>query len=288
MSAGGKGGPGSAAPLVLWGRDDGAPQRLELGPLELVWFASKDPGKDVSQDALFALEVPDGRVAVGVLDGMGGMENGGTAARIGVELLAEAAAAVVGEESLRAALVGGVERAHGAVRERVPGGGATVVAASLSATHCQFVHAGDAEGLQFSQRGTLRQRTVAHSPVGYAEAAGALTEAEALAHPERHFVASGLGVEGMTMQVGPREALRPRDTVLLASDGLTDNLFEHEIVERLCKGPLMDGVANLAALARARMAEPMAGPGGFPIGKPDDLTIVALRRRRSPGLGPKG
>ena len=68
--------------------------------------------------------------------------------------------------------------------------------------------------------------------------------------------------------------LRPRDTVLVASDGLTDNVHLDEIVERIRKGSLADGATSLMSLATRRMARESAG---FP-SKPDDLSLILFRK----------
>jgi serine/threonine protein phosphatase PrpC len=66
--------------------------------------------------------------------------------------------------------------------------------------------------------------------------------------------------------------LKVRDTLVVASDGLYDNLSTDAIVETLRRGPLEAAVDTLVAETRARME------GG---GKPDDLTLVAFRPARS-------
>lgn len=276
MGAGPLSGPEPEFSLLRFGEDVDAPRAVRLGALELVWFASMGPDKAASEDAFFVRALPGDRVAAGVVDGMGGMVGGAAAARIGATRIHEALDGADGA-GLRPALVTGIERAHEEVLARVAGGGATVAAVSLSREHCQFVHAGDAEGIHLGAAGRLRQRTVPHSPVGYAQASGVLTESEALAHPDRNLVASGLGVRGMTAQVGSREPLLPGDTVVLATDGLTDNVFEEEILEAFRGGSLERGVATLVELARVRMEGPIPGPEGLTIGKPDDLTVLAMR-----------
>ena len=276
MGAGPLSGPEPEFFLLRFGEDVDAPRAVRLGALELVWFASMGPDKAASEDAFFVRALPGDRVAAGVVDGMGGMVGGAAAARIGATRIHEALDGADGA-GLRPALVTGIERAHEEVLARVAGGGATVAAVSLSREHCQFVHAGDAEGIHLGAAGQLRQRTVPHSPVGYAQASGVLTESEALAHPDRDLVASGLGVRGMTAQVGSREPLLPGDTVVLATDGLTDNVFEEEILEAFRGGSLERGVATLVELARVRMEGPIPGPEGLTIGKPDDLTVLAMR-----------
>ena len=79
------------------------------------------------------------------------------------------------------------------------------------------------------------------------------------------------------VEVGPTVQLAVRDTVLLASDGLFDNLFIDEIVDSICSGPLVAAANRLVERARARMrGEERAD---LPC-KPDDLTIVLFRPRR--------
>ena len=104
---------------------------------------------------------------------------------------------------------------------------------------------------------------------------GLLDEQEALHHDERHIVSNVVGAVDMRIEIGPEVELARRDTLLLATDGLLDNLTPEEIVEMVRKGPLGPAARRLAAVARARMERP---EGGRP-SKPDDLTFVLFRRR---------
>lgn len=270
--------------LLLWGVTSSHSEGAEVetrtwGGFELAWFAARDPQKERSEDAAAAVLTSDGRLGVCVLDGMGGMIDGEAAARIGAQEVTSSLERDPG--CLRSCLVDAYERAGAKILAEHPGAAATAVAAWLSGEQCQTVHAGDAEGLHFSPDGGLLHRTLSHSPVSYAQACGVLTEAEAMAHPERHLVGSGLGVDAMTMRIGPRSTFHTGDTLLLASDGLTDNVFTTEIAEALARPSLNDAIEHLAALANQRMANPVPGPDGYLIGKPDDLTILAVRPRAS-------
>jgi len=134
---------------------------------------------------------------------------------------------------------------------------------------------GDSMILVVGQRGKIKLQTVSHSPVGYAVESGLLDEAEAMHHEDRHLVSNMLGMTDMRIEVGSAIELAARDTLLLASDGLFDNLHVHEIVERIRKGPLAQVMQDLAAQCRGRM---QAATDGQP-SKPDDLTFVAFRCR---------
>jgi serine/threonine protein phosphatase PrpC len=68
------------------------------------------------------------------------------------------------------------------------------------------------------------------------------------------------------------------DTVIVASDGLFDNLRTPEIVETCRKGQLLAISRTLADTCQERMTK--APAPGEP-SKPDDLTFIAFRRRVS-------
>lgn len=267
----------TAEPLLLFEHDDARAAVWRTRRFEVAWVATKGPDKELSEDALVCHEFADAAVAVCVVDGMGGMQNGRAAARTSVEAIATELRSHTVGESRRARLVEAFERAHAEVLGSCPGGGATGVAAVVTSDFVQTVHAGDAEALLFGQRGRLKHRTVAQSPVGYALHAGLLSEEDALRHPERHLVSNGIGIENMTIQVGPKIAFARRDTLVLASDGLTDNVFETEIVEALRKGPLDRQLEVLATMARDRMRAAICRGDESELGKPDDLTALAVR-----------
>ena len=85
--------------------------------------------------------------------------------------------------------------------------------------------------------------------------AGLLDESEAM-HRGAPPVSNVLGLPDMRIEVGSQRRLAARDTLLLASDGLSDNLRTEEIVALLRTGPLDAACDRIAELARARMHAP--------------------------------
>ncbi len=79
--------------------------------------------------------------------------------------------------------------------------------------------------------------------------------------------------ETMRIEIGPSVAMARRDTLMLASDGLSDNLFADEIVEIVRKGPLPRAAESLRSSGSERMRDPRAGRPS----KPDDLTFILFR-----------
>ena len=137
-------------------------------------------------------------------------------------------------------------------------------------------HVGDTMILVVGQKGKLKHQTVSHSPVGYAVESGLLDESEAMNHVERHIVSNIIGAPDMRIEIGPTIHLAPRDTLVLASDGLFDNFHIDEIQERVRKGPMHHVLDQLVQECRRRMK----GLEQEMPSKPDDLTVILFRPQR--------
>ena len=116
-------------------------------------------------------------------------------------------------------------------------------------------------------------QSIPHSPVGYAVEAGLLDETDAMHHEQRHVISNVIGSVDMHIEVGSAIELAPRDTLLVASDGLSDNLHMPEIVECIRKGSLDSITEQLSMRARRRME----GSDDDEPCKPDDLTFAVFR-----------
>ena len=148
-----------------------------------------------------------------------------------------------------------------------------MVIAEFSGIHVRPYHVGDSMILVVGGRGKVKLQNIPHSPVGYGVEAGLLDEAEAMHHDQRHLVSNVVGSPDMRIEIGPPLELAPRDTLILASDGLSDNLHVEEIIERLRRGSLEQVSERLISDALARMQSPAEGRPS----KADDLTLVSFR-----------
>jgi len=264
---------------------------VALLPLDggLAAYASwRAPGKEgPNEDALALLPAGPGSAVLAVADGLGGLPAGEAAAALAVETLARAVegAAGGGEAALREAILDGIEEANRRILAETPGAATTLAVAEIQGDRLRSYQVGDSLVLVVGQRGRLKHQTVAHSPVGYAVEAGLLSETQALHHAQRNLVSNVVGSPEMSIDMGPVVRLAPRDTVLLASDGLADNLYPEEILARARAGPLETCARRLLDDARARMLQPLAGPEGRPLpSHPDDLSLILFRRQpRAPG-----
>ena len=260
--------PGEAEPSI---------GRHLLAGGEAVVYSCRSPDKaTLNEDAAAVIPLGGASGVLVVADGMGGAPAGREAAQRVVNHVVDALREPVSDaERLRTKILDGIERANEAVRELGMGAGATLVVAEICEGIVRPYHAGDAAVMLVGQRGKLKCLTVPHSPVGFAVAAGFLDEDEAIHHEQRHLITNLVGAGDMRIEVGPPVRMAPRDRLLLASDGLFDNLSVAEIVERVRKGPLKKVREALSRDALRRMT------GQVPDlpSKPDDLTFVVFRLR---------
>ena len=249
----------------------------ELGNGDAAVFSARCPGRDSpNEDAAALLSFDEDACVLVVADGMGGERAGHEAAACAVRAMRRA----IGEADregwmLRTAIMNGIERANQAVLELGVGAGSTLAVVEVQNGEVRPYHVGDSTVLLVGQRGKVKLQTVAHSPVGFAVESGMLDESEAMHHEDRHLVSNMLGAPDMRIEVGSSRRLAPRDTLLIASDGLSDNLETGEIVERIRTGSLGRVAERLVALAHQRMDHTVDGKPS----KPDDLTFVGFRRR---------
>jgi serine/threonine protein phosphatase PrpC len=159
------------------------------------------------------------------------------------------------------------------VLELGSGAATTLAVVEVQGPTVRPYHVGDSEILITGQRGRVKLQTISHSPIGYAVEAGLIAADDAIHHEERHVISNVIGSASMRIELGPAVTLAARDTVLLASDGLFDNLLQQEIVAGIRSGPLREALGGIVSEARRRMTEPQEGLPS----KPDDLTVVAYR-----------
>ena len=153
------------------------------------------------------------------------------------------------------------------------GAATTLAVVEIQGTQIRPYHVGDSEILIVGQRGKIKLQIVPHSPVGYAVESGLLDENSAMYHEDRHLVSNLIGTSDMHIEVGAPLKLSRYDTVILASDGLADNLHLDEIVQTIRKGPLEQVVEKLASKALDRMKNPSDNRPS----KLDDLTFIVFR-----------
>jgi serine/threonine protein phosphatase PrpC len=227
-----------------------------------------------NEDSAAIVPIDGKHLVLIVADGVGGLPAARRASNLTVETVQHALETHDGDGAqLRTTILDGIEAANHAVRSLGSGAASTLAIAEIGPGYVRTYHVGDSIIMLCGQRGRVKLQTVPHSPIGFAVESGLLDESQALHHVELNLIFNVIGAADMRIEIGSRRPLSPRDTLLLASDGLADNLLQEEIVAAIRKGALEAGIQALAALAQSRMK---GKDSGLP-SKPDDFTAVLYR-----------
>jgi serine/threonine protein phosphatase PrpC len=246
---------------------EGRLHRIGLG--EAIIHSSRAPDKETANEDAAAL-VPFSNTSgvLAIADGAGGQRDGAQASALAIDELKSAINdAAKADKDLREAI-------NQAVTALGTGAATTLAVVELQDQTVRTYHVGDSMILVTGQKGKIKLQTISHSPVGYAVHAGLLDETEAMHHEDRHLVSNIIGSDDMHIEVGSTAELAPRDTLVMASDGLFDNLHLEEIVEYTRRDKLPTIAQKLANACRKRMTDASKDRPS----KPDDLTFILFRR----------
>ena len=233
------------------------------------------PGKKrENEDCAAIIPITRNSVVLMVADGVGGHVNGSVASSFMTRLLENR---ITDDDSsaisLRESILSSIEKTNLTLLRKETGEATTVAIVEITGNRLRSYHVGDSEVLVTGQRGKLKLQTVPHSPVGYAMESGLLEEDEAIRHSDRHYVSNIVGQDDMHITVSSQVKLGSRDTVLLGTDGVFDNLYKDEVMDIIRKGPLDRAANKLWKLIEKRMQE----MDGEKPSKPDDMTFILYR-----------
>ena len=238
-------------------------------------YTRRSPEKETpNEDAIAIIPTGPESGVLAVADGLGGAPAGQQASSRAIQCLARTVEEAVRKDSaIRSGILNGFESANEEILALALGAATTLTVVEFDGRLVRHYHVGDSFCLLTGQRGKLKMQSIPHSPVGYAVESGLLDETDAMHHEERHVISNVIGSVDMRIEVGSAVEVAPRDTLLVASDGLSDNLHMPEIVECIRKGSLDSIIAELSRHARERME----GSDAIEPSKPDDLTFVVFR-----------
>jgi protein phosphatase len=217
-------------------------------------------------------------------DGIGGHRAGEVAAELAVNHMMQAVAHSDGrhiQETIGDAVIEASDAiaAHSQSNPNLKGMGATCAAAWIVGDRLHTAYVGDSR-IYLMRAGRIQQLTVDHSWVQEAIDRGMLTPEEARVHPNVHVIRRYLGSPAppepdfrlkLFNDEGNQNAennqglqLLPNDMLLLCSDGLTDLVWNDEILEVVRSKPnLREATRALVELANSR--------GGH-----DNITVILI------------
>lgn len=253
------------------------PEVLDLEFGTAVAYSNKSPDKDsANEDSAALFQLNEDSAIFLVADGLGSLPNADAASKLAIKTIQESVTNIDDSNSLREAILDGLEKANQRILNTMPGSATTLVAIEYYKQTIRPYHVGDSMILVTGQRGKIKLQSVPHSPVGYAVEAGMLDENEAVHHEERHLVSNVVGSSDMRIEIGAVIKLDTFDTLVISSDGLFDNLYVEEIVEFVRKGKLEKAGQQLVLEARQRMTSPQKGLPHHP----DDLSFILFRPKK--------
>ncbi len=210
-----------------------------------------------------------------IADGMGGRSFGEQASHEAVEAVEETLAEMLdvareGEVVVSDVLASALRKANSRVYELAradedrKGMGTTCVVAVVEGERLYVAHAGDSRAYLL-QDGALRQLTSDHSYVAEQVRAGAISEEGARRSRFRNIITRAVGIEPAIEAEVTESEVRPGDTLLLCTDGLSNMVDEEALARTLAQ-------ASSPQAAADRLIQ-LAGKNG---GK-DNITAVVAR-----------
>lgn len=267
-------GPLTEARLYL-GDSDFVIQSFEhpLGTLATAVVACADKPNG-NEDSAAIIPIADDCLTLLIADGVGGAATPRKASNTVVETLRDALREVEDEDArVRTTILDGIETANSKLRELGTGAATTLIVADIRDQQVRTFHVGDSVAWLVGQRGVIKYQTTPHSPVGFGVEAGLIKENEALEHEDLHVISNVIGSNDMRVEIGSKIPMAALDTLLVASDGLFDNVLPDEIVDIIRTGPVGEAAARLCELAQQRMYNSSAGKPS----KPDDFSAILFR-----------
>lgn len=219
-----------------------------------------------------------------IADGIGGHRAGEIAAELAIETISQIVAASDGsqpEHTLQAA----IQQASQAIYQQAQsnlsqyGMGSTCACCWIIGERLYTATVGDSR-IYLVRNSAIQQISTDHTWVQEAIDDGTLSPSQARNHPNAHVIRRYLGsrhlvIPDLRLKLNNLEndqqaetnqgfTLKPGDRVLLCSDGLTDLVEDHEILNSLLNRPQEAALQQLVTLSNQR--------GGH-----DNITIIALQ-----------
>ena len=197
--------------------------------------------REMNQDYMYTSETAVGTLPnlFLVADGMGGHKAGEYASRFTVEKIVETISESDQTEPV-AALKEALTEANRCLMEEAnldaakSGMGTTLVAATVIGDRLHVANVGDSR-IYLINHEAIRQITRDHSLVEEMVRIGEMDKADAKDHPDKNIITRAVGVAPELSVDFFEVRLKPDETILMCSDGLT-NMIEDEEIKRIVLG----------------------------------------------------
>lgn len=214
-----------------------------------------------------------------VADGLGGQEAGEHAARLAASTVRARYYASQAESDLEA-LQEAIEAANTTVYEAgrsqpdKAGMACSLTALAIHENNVVIGHLGNSRAYLI-RNDSIARLTTDHTWAASQVEKGLMTPEEALAHPHRNIIARAIGQRAVCEVEMLQERLRPGDTWILCTDGVTSVLTDEEIGDSALDLKPREAASSIIAAARKRGAQ-------------DNLTVAVLQAAGGTSAGLAG
>lgn len=209
----------------------------------LLTALGSDVGKvrEINEDHVYLSEqYPNGSYIAILADGMGGHLAGEIASKTAVEIIYQELHPFVANarniNELKYVLEEAIEKANSVVYqksmkdERYRGMGTTIVAAIVNEDEILLGHIGDSRAYLIDSE-KIQQLTSDHSLVNELLKSGQISEKDAINHPRKNILTRALGTDEYVKVDMNLLPWKKGQTLLLCSDGLTNEVSDQKIFE---------------------------------------------------------
>ncbi len=223
-------------------------------------YSRTDIGKkrSINQDAYYVGEFDDGSAFAIVCDGMGGHMAGDIASERAISVISDyikkSYSPKMNSSAVENLLRAAVDSANTEIYDLAhsssdfEGMGTTVVIAFVIGNLAHIIHVGDSRAYLLRAE-EIEQLTTDHSIVQAMLLRGEISEDEAKTHPRKNVIYRALGIADSVM-CDYNIALKPENvSILLCSDGLSNLVEEHTLLETFKTASREDFVSKIVDLA---------------------------------------
>lgn len=197
-----------------------------------------------------------------VCDGMGGAKGGEIASKMAIDIVSEEIQQSYKNKMLSLGIKSNVEnailKANNAINSKASdnkelfGMGTTLVCAIANQDEIVIANVGDSRAY-IVENDKIHQITVDHSLVNDLVVSGKIAPEEALMHPKKNIITRALGVDSEVKTDFFTVPVRKGISVLLCSDGLTNEVSDPEICYEILNGISEEEVCKgLVSIAKKR------------------------------------
>ncbi|MCH9769385.1 MAG: serine/threonine-protein phosphatase [Gammaproteobacteria bacterium] len=249
-------------------------QLIELPHYTIGYFSARAKTKKTpNEDALLVYPTKHG-LLVAVADGVGSTPRSYEASHKILQALTSIKTNLKKSADYTHAIIDAIESTNTALVKNPNNPQTTLTLCSIVSHQIKSFQVGDSGVFLCGQRAKLKYKSIMHSPVGYAVAAGILNEAEAIFHPDANLIDNAVGDPLMKIEIGPELEISRSDSLFLATDGLFDNLPANELIDIVKSGPVNESMKILTECCQQQLHPD--GKTGFI--KEDDMSFILCRR----------